>query len=72
MRSRISAPRELEVLALMAEGWSNQAIGTRLFLSERTIETHIGGIFAKLHLTDSPDEHRRVRAILTYLDARTS
>lgn len=64
--------REFEVLALMAEGWSNQAVGARLFLSERTIETHISGIFAKLRLTDSPDENRRVRAILTYLDARTS
>ncbi len=65
-------PRELEVLALMAEGWSNQAIAARLFLSERTIETHTGGIFAKLRLSDSPDENRRVRAILAYLDARIS
>ena len=61
-------PRELDVLTLMARGWSNAAIGKRLFLSERTIETHCGGIFAKLGLTESVDENRRVRAILTFLE----
>lgn len=65
-------PRERDVLALMAEGLSNHAISARLFLSERTIETHTGSIFAKLALADSPDENRRVRAILAYLDARSS
>ncbi|GAB3806042.1 response regulator transcription factor [Humibacter antri] len=63
-------PRELDVLRLMAEGWSNAAIGARLFLSERTVETHIGSVFAKLPLEDSPDGNRRVRAILAYLEAR--
>lgn len=65
-------PRELEVLTQMAEGCSNQAVATRLFLSERTVETHVGSIFAKLRLAESPDENRRVRAILTYLEARAS
>ncbi len=63
-------PRELEVLTLMAEGWSNSAIGARLFLSARTVETHIGSIFAKLELPESPDGNRRVRAILAYLEVR--
>lgn len=62
-------PRELDVLSLMAQGWSNAAIGKRLFLSARTVETHCGSLFAKLGLTESVDENRRVRAILTYLDA---
>lgn len=62
-------PRELDVLSLMAQGWSNAAIGKRMFLSERTVETHSGGIFQKLGLSESADENRRVRAILTYLEA---
>lgn len=64
-------PREADVLALMAQGWSNGAIATRLFLSERTVETHIGSIFAKLELAESPDGNRRVRAILAYLETLT-
>ena len=63
-------PRETDVLTLMAEGWSNAAIAQRLFLSERTIETHTGSIFAKLALPESPDGNRRVRAILAYLKLR--
>lgn len=62
-------PRELDVLATMAEGRSNAAIAARLSLSARTVETHISNIFLKLDLPESPGEHRRVRAILTYLDA---
>ncbi|MFF2371670.1 response regulator [Agromyces sp. NPDC058110] len=64
-------PREREVLALMAEGRSNTAIGQHLYLSARTVETHISNIFAKLDLHESADDHRRVLAILTYLEAGT-
>jgi DNA-binding NarL/FixJ family response regulator len=59
--------REQEVLSLMAEGHSNSGICEKLFLSPRTVEAHIGHIFAKLNLTDSADYHRRVRAVLIYL-----
>jgi serine/threonine-protein kinase len=59
--------REREVLALMAEGHSNQGISNRLFLSPRTVETHISQIFLKLDLRESPARHRRVVAVLTFL-----
>jgi DNA-binding NarL/FixJ family response regulator len=59
--------REREVLGLIAEGLSNQAIGERLFLSPKTIETHIRQIFIKLGLGEAPDSHRRVLAVLTFL-----
>ena len=59
--------REREILALMAQGRSNQAIGERLFLSERTVESHVGSIFGKLGLQPAADDHRRVRAVLLYL-----
>ena len=61
--------REREVLALMAEGHSNDGIGERLFLSQRTVETHIRQIFLKLGLREAPAYHRRVVAVLTYLRA---
>ena len=61
--------RELEVLALIAEGHSNAAVGERLFLSHKTIESHISQIFLKLGLRESPDTHRRVAAVLAYLRA---
>jgi DNA-binding NarL/FixJ family response regulator len=59
--------REREVLALMAEGRSNQAIGDRIHLSPKTIETHVHAIFTKLRLEPTPDDHRRVLAVVTFL-----
>jgi len=59
--------REREVLGLMAEGRSNQAISERLFLSARTVETHVASIFTKLDLQPTADDHRRVLAVLEFL-----
>jgi DNA-binding NarL/FixJ family response regulator len=59
--------REREVLTLMAEGRSNQAICDRLFLAPKTIEAHIANIFSKLELLQAPDDHRRVLAVLAHL-----
>jgi len=59
--------RESEVLGLMAQGLSNTAIGGALVVSQGAVEKHIGNIFAKLGLEASAEEHRRVRAVLTYL-----
>lgn len=61
--------REREVLALMAEGHSNAAIGERLFIGTKTVETHIGTIFSKLELLPDGEVDRRVRAVLTFLRA---
>ena len=58
------------MLALIAEGHSNAAIGERLFLSRKTIETYISQIFLKLGLRDSPEHHRRVLAVLAFLRSR--
>ena len=62
-------PREREVLALMAEGRTNAAIAKRLWLTERTVETHVRSVLGKLGLPISGDDHRRVLAVLTYLRA---
>ena len=60
--------REREVLSLVAEGRSNKAIATRLFIAERTVEAHIQQVFLKLRLPESPDDHRRVLAVLAFLN----
>lgn len=62
--------REREVLALMAEGRSNRAIAERLFVTEHTIEKHVKNILGTLRLPQSPDDHRRVLAVITYLNSR--
>jgi DNA-binding NarL/FixJ family response regulator len=59
--------RELAVLGLMAEGRSNHAIAAQLFMSPKTVETHVGNLFAKLALLPAAEDHRRVLAVLTYL-----
>jgi len=61
--------RELDVLALMAEGRSNKAIGQRLYITEHTVEKHVKNIFATLRLPPSADDHRRVLAVVTFLNA---
>jgi DNA-binding NarL/FixJ family response regulator len=61
--------REKTVLEEMAEGRSNQAIADRMFLSDRAIERHVSAIFSKLSLPTTPESHRRVLAVLTYLRA---
>lgn len=61
--------RERQLLALMAQGHSNPAIAQRLVLSASAVEKHIGSIFAKLGLAPDETQHRRVRAVLTYLGA---
>jgi DNA-binding NarL/FixJ family response regulator len=59
--------RELAVLALMAEGRSNHAIASQLYMSPKTVETHVGNMLAKLGLQPAADDHRRVLAVLAYL-----
>ncbi|MBI5160365.1 MAG: response regulator transcription factor [Micrococcales bacterium] len=62
--------RELSVLECMAQGNSNAGISRQLFLGVKTVETHVGNIMQKLGLKDSPDNHRRVLAVLAYLGSR--
>ena len=61
-------PREREILSLMAEGRSNQGICRTLWLSPKTVETHIRSAFAKLGIKEAPEDNRRVLAVLAYLD----
>lgn len=59
--------REQEVLRLMAKGYSNQGICERLFLSPKTVESHVRSIFMKLNLRGQPETNRRVLAVLSYI-----
>jgi DNA-binding NarL/FixJ family response regulator len=72
--SRLShlTARELEVLELMAQGSTNAGIARRLWLTERTVESHVRSILAKLGISDDSDAHRRVLAVLAYLEERRS
>jgi serine/threonine-protein kinase PknK len=64
------SPREREVLELMAEGRSNAGIVRKLWVTEGTVEKHVHSILMKLRLPETGDDHRRVLAVITYLDAR--
>jgi DNA-binding NarL/FixJ family response regulator len=66
----VLSPREREVLALMAEGRSNAGIAHQLWVTEGTIEKHVHSILGKLRLPETSDDHRRVLAVLTFLEAR--
>ena len=64
------SPREHEVLALMAEGRSNAGIARSLWVTEGTVEKHVRSILMKLNLPETDEDHRRVRAVITFLEAR--
>ena len=64
------SPREREVLALMAQGASNAGIARQIFVTEGTVEKHVRSILTKLDLPESDTEHRRVLAVLRFLEAR--
>jgi DNA-binding NarL/FixJ family response regulator len=66
----VLSPREREVLALMAEGRSNAGIAPQLWVTEGTVEKHVHSILTKLALPKTDDDHRRVLAVVTFLEAR--
>jgi DNA-binding NarL/FixJ family response regulator len=66
----VLSPREREVLSLMAEGRSNAGIAQQLWVTEGTVEKHVHSILSKLRLPDTSDAHRRVLAVLTFLESR--
>jgi DNA-binding NarL/FixJ family response regulator len=66
----VLSPREREVLALMAEGRSNAGIAHHIWVTEGTVEKHVRSILSKLQLPETGDDHRRVLAVLTFLEAR--
>jgi DNA-binding NarL/FixJ family response regulator len=65
----VLSPREREVLALMAEGRSNAGIARRLWVTEGTVEKHVRSILSKLRLPESEEDHRRVLAVIAFLEA---
>jgi DNA-binding NarL/FixJ family response regulator len=65
----VLSAREQEVLTLMAEGLSNAGIGRRIWVTEGTVEKHVRSILTKLNLPETGDDHRRVRAVIMYLDS---
>jgi DNA-binding NarL/FixJ family response regulator len=67
---RSLTPRETEILGQMAQGKNNAGVATALVLSERAVEKHINSIFSKLGLSEEPDVHRRVKAVLLFLSAK--
>jgi len=69
---RLLTPRETEILAEMAQGKNNAAVAASLVLSERAVEKHINSIFSKLALSQEPDVHRRVKAVLLFLAAKSA
>ena len=66
----VLSPRERDVLALMAEGASNAGVARRIFVTEGTVEKHVRSILTKLNLPESDTEHRRVLAVLRFLETR--
>jgi DNA-binding NarL/FixJ family response regulator len=66
----VVSERERDVLSLMAEGRSNAGIARRLWITEGTVEKHVRSILTKLGLPDTDDDHRRVLAVLTFLEKR--
>jgi DNA-binding NarL/FixJ family response regulator len=66
----VLSAREREVLALMAEGRSNAGIARRLWVTEGTVEKHVRSVLAKMSLAETDDDHRRVLAVVTFLEAR--
>jgi DNA-binding NarL/FixJ family response regulator len=66
----VLSSRELEVLALMAQGRSNVSIGEQLAVELKTVESHVGSVFTKLGLTEDRRQNRRVLAVIAFLDLR--